>query len=100
MSLVNADGILKVPKNSEGYEAGTSVKVELIKNLSAVRNTLVSIGSHDILLDILNDLLHKRKAGANLSSTHVGSMGGLIAFQAGQCHIAPIHLLDIKTGRV
>ncbi len=98
MSLVNADGILKVPKNSEGYEAGTDVEVELVRDIGAVKNTLVSIGSHDILLDILNDQLHRRKVRTSLSSTHAGSMGGLIAFQNGQCHIAPIHLLDEATG--
>ncbi|MCL2621256.1 MAG: molybdopterin biosynthesis protein, partial [Defluviitaleaceae bacterium] len=37
--------------------------------------------------------------GANLSSSHVGSMGGLMALKNGEAHIAPIHQLDEVTGR-
>jgi len=98
MSLVNADGVLRVPKNSEGYETGELVEVELLKDIQYIDNTLVSIGSHDVMLDILNNRLHKQKRPANLSSSHVGSMGGVLALKSGKCHIAPIHLLDEKTG--
>ena len=33
-----------------------------------------------------------------VSSTHVGSMGGLMALKRGEAHLAPIHLLDEITG--
>ena len=33
-----------------------------------------------------------------LTSGHVGSMGGILAMKRGECHIAPIHLLDLETG--
>ena len=33
-----------------------------------------------------------------LTSGHVGSMGGILAMRRGECHIAPIHLLDMDTG--
>ena len=33
-----------------------------------------------------------------LSSTHVGSMGGLMALKRREAHIAPVHLLDEDTG--
>ena len=42
-------------------------------------------------MDILGDILP-------LSSGHVGSMGGILAMKRGECHIAPIHLLDEETG--
>jgi putative molybdopterin biosynthesis protein len=35
---------------------------------------------------------------AFLASSHVGSMAGLSALKRGECHIAPIHLLDEETG--
>jgi putative molybdopterin biosynthesis protein len=33
-----------------------------------------------------------------LASTHVGSFGGVLALRRKECHLAPIHLLDEKTG--
>ena len=36
--------------------------------------------------------------GNYLSSTHVGSMGGLMALRRGEAHLAPTHLLDEETG--
>lgn len=98
MSLVNADGILKIPKNVEGYEAGELVELTLMRPLEEIENTLVSIGSHDVLMDVLSNIIHKNRGMVNLSSAHVGSLGGIMAIKKGECHIAPIHLLDEKTG--
>ena len=66
--------------------------MELYKDLSDVENTLVSIGSHDMLMDIIGDMM-------NLSSTHVGSMAGLMALQRRETVIAPTHLLDEESGQ-
>ena len=91
MSLVRADGFCLIPQSSEGYEAGQLVDVELYKDRSQVENTLVSMGSHDMLMDIIAGMM-------NLSSTHVGSMAGLMALQRRETVIAPTHLLDEETG--
>ena len=98
MSMVRADGILVIPQNSEGIEASEVSKVKLLKNKSKLDNTLVSIGSHDILMDIVADIMAKKYDGVTLSSTHVGSMGGLMALKRGETIIAPTHLLDKNTG--
>ncbi len=98
MSLVNADGILKIPKNVEGYEAGEEVELILMRPREEIENTLVSIGSHDVLMDIVANIIHQNKELVNLSSAHVGSLGGIMAIKKGECHIAPIHLLDEETG--
>ncbi|URN83310.1 molybdopterin biosynthesis protein [Acetobacterium wieringae] len=98
MSLVNADGILKIPKNVEGYEAGEEVELILMRPREEIENTLVSIGSHDVLMDIVANIIHQNKELVNLSSAHVGSLGGIMAIKKGECHIAPIHLLDEQTG--
>lgn len=98
MSLVKADGIIRIPKHVEGLESGEKVKVELFKNLDDIKNTIVSIGSHDLLLDILGNMLHIKGFNINLESAHVGSLGGLMALKKRQAHIAPIHLLDDRTG--
>ncbi len=98
MSLVRADGILVIPQNSEGIEAGEIVQVELTKNIDDIRNTIVSIGSHDLIMDMIGSLMHRKDSGKSLSSAHVGSMGGLIALRRGEAHMAPIHLLEEQTG--
>jgi putative molybdopterin biosynthesis protein len=96
MTLVRADGILVIPKNSEGYEAGEEASVELVNDMEAIENTIVSIGSHDLIMDYIGSILARK--GKTLSSAHVGSMGGIMAIKRGEAHIAPIHLLDEETG--
>lgn len=91
MSLVRADGFCVISQNQEGVEAGEKIFVELYRDVEEIKSTLVLIGSHDLVLDILADLLP-------LSSTHVGSMGGLVSLGRGETHIAPVHLLDDETG--
>ena len=98
MSLVRADGILEIPQSLEGIEAGTKVVVQLLKAEEDVNNTLVSIGSHDVIMDVAADLMNLREKHYNLSSSHVGSLGGVMALKNGETHIAPIHLLDEETG--
>jgi len=98
MSLVRADGILRVPRLSEGYNAGESVTVELMRPLEEIRETTVIIGSHDITLDVLTNHLRQNYPVATLSSANVGSLGGLSALKRGEAHCAGTHLLDEKTG--
>lgn len=98
MSMVRADGLLIIPQNSEGVEAGDKVHIELLKNKKYVDNTLVCIGSHDILLDIVSDIMEIKYEDVNFSSTHVGSTAGLMALKRNETMIVPTHLLDEKTG--
>lgn len=98
MSLVRADGLLVIPQNSEGVEAGEKVTVELMKGIDDIRNTIVSIGSHDLIMDIIGSLMHRKNSRYSLTSAHVGSMGGLMSLRRGEAHMAPIHLLDEATG--
>lgn len=98
MSLVRADGILEVSQNVEGIEAGSRVKVKLLRDEEDIENTIVCIGSHDPIIDVISDLIHIRNNDYYLSSAHVGSMGGIMALKNGETHIAPIHLLDMESG--
>ncbi|MDI6605026.1 MAG: molybdopterin biosynthesis protein [Thermoanaerobacteraceae bacterium] len=99
MSLVQADGVMCIPQHIEGIEAGEKIKVELWKSLESIENTVVCIGSHDPLIDIIGDLLSSHYSLFSLSSAHVGSMGGIMALKRGECHAAGIHLLDAETGQ-
>jgi putative molybdopterin biosynthesis protein len=98
MSLVQADGFLTVPANSEGIGAGEKVNIELLRDQHEIENTLVFIGSHDNILDVLANLLHRLRPICRLSSAHVGSMGGIMAIKRGEAHLAGTHLLDEETG--
>ena len=97
-SFMKADGMLEVPQGKEGYAAGEEVRVRLLTDRQRLKNTLVVIGSHDPLLDELSDLIHRADRRLYLSSTHVGSMGGVMAVRRGEAHAAGIHLLDSETG--
>lgn len=98
MSLVQADGMIRIPRNSEGYNAGETAPVELFKTAREIRETSVIIGSHDLALDVLANFLRRKFPEATLSSAHVGSLGGLTALRRGEAHCAGVHLLDEETG--
>jgi len=98
MSLVRADGILRVPAMSEGFGAGSTVDIELIRDRGEIGNTVVSIGSHDNTLDVMANALKIKYPRFSLSSAHVGSMGGIMAIRNREAHIAGTHLLDERTG--
>ena len=98
MSLVRADGIVRIPRGTQGFEPGAAVTVSLLKSIDAVRRTVVAIGSHDLTLDLLSDELGRRYPGRSLSSANVGSLGGLLALARGEAHFAGSHLLDEANG--
>ena len=98
MSLVRADGLVTIPRFSEGVDVGAEVTVDLLRPLSEVESAIVAIGSHDLTLDLMSSFLRRTPGSANMSSSHVGSLGGLIALRRGEAHLAGSHLLDEATG--
>ncbi|MBI5556426.1 MAG: molybdopterin biosynthesis protein [Deltaproteobacteria bacterium] len=98
MSLVRADGILTIPAGSEGVGAGEKVAIELVRPKVEVDSTLVFIGSHDNILDLIANRLHRKRPIIRISSAHVGSMGGIMAIRRNEAHLAGCHLLDEETG--
>lgn len=98
MSMVRADGFCVIPQETEGYEAGETVDVTLLCSPEEIDRTIVCTGSHDMLLDVISDMMSGEAEGVRLSSTHIGSLGGLMALQRGEAHITPSHLLDEETG--
>lgn len=96
-SLVRADGIAHVPRLTEGVEAGGTISVRLYRPLSEIENAVVLMGSHDPMLDLLGQFL-LLEHGIRLTSSNVGSLGGLIALRRNHAHGAGTHLLDPVTG--
>jgi putative molybdopterin biosynthesis protein len=97
-SLVRADGIVRIPRFSEGVNAGDEVMVELYTTPDEIERTIVHIGSHDLTLDLLAQSLRVAEAGRRFVSANAGSLGGLIALRRGEAHLAGSHLLDPETG--
>ncbi|MGQ9483530.1 MAG: molybdopterin biosynthesis protein [Desulfosoma sp.] len=97
-SLVRADGLVQIPQESEGINEGESVRVRLLRAEEDLEHTLVMIGSHDNTLDVLAAELKRADPRLHLSSSNVGSLGGLLALKRGQAHCAGVHLLDPSLG--
>ncbi len=97
-SLVRADGLLHIPRFSEGINAGSEVEVQLYRSEAEIQKTVVAVGSHDPMLDLLGQFLALRFPGYRLTSANVGSLGGLVAQKRGEAHVSGTHLLDPETG--
>lgn len=97
-SVVKADGWIRIPRQEEGIESGRKVEVEMLRGPYDIEGTIVCMGSHDLSLDILDNRIRRAHPGFSLASTHVGSMGGIMAVKRKEAHIAPVHLLDPATG--
>lgn len=97
-SLTEAHGLLRIPNDVEGVTENEAVTAELLRPLPSIRNTIVIVGSHDNTLDVLADQIKAAHSDVTISSSHVGSMGGLMAVRKGVCHLAGSHLLDTATG--
>jgi putative molybdopterin biosynthesis protein len=75
------------------------VRVDLLGPREAMNDRLLVIGSHDLTIDLLNSLLREKTGGRiHISSSNVGSLGGLLAVKRQTAHIAGSHLLDTSTG--
>ncbi len=93
-SLVRADGLAHIPRFHEGVDRGGTLSVALYQPLSAIQRTLMIMGSHDPMLDLLATHLRLRSAAARIVSVNVGSIGGLIALRRGEAHVAGCHLFE------
>ena len=91
-------GLSGFPCFSEGLNENEATEVELLKPIEEILNTVVMVGSHDLTLDILSNLLGKYYPPVFFSSHPVGSLGGILALKNGFCHMTGLHLLDPETG--
>jgi molybdenum cofactor synthesis domain-containing protein len=97
-SLTRADGILQIPQELEGVDVDQTVRVRLLRPTEELDHTLIMIGSHDNTIDVLANELKRHDSRIHLSSSNVGSLGGLMAVRRGQTHLAGSHLLETDTG--
>ena len=95
-SLVRADGLVIIPRGIQGLQAREKVSVQLYRSVEELRNTIFVIGSHDLTLDLLSQFLSPFQR--RLASVNVGSLGGIMALQKGETHLAGSHLLHPESG--
>jgi putative molybdopterin biosynthesis protein len=89
---------LRIPSLTEGLNAGEEVDVQLLRPCEDIESTILCTGSHDLAIGILEDHLKLSHPEIKIAATNVGSLGGLLALQRGETHIAGTHLLDPDTG--
>ena len=93
-TFAKADGFLEIPQETEMLEAGQEMTITLLGKAKPA--DLMVIGSHCIGLDyMLGELQHKNFLCKFIA---VGSMGGVLAAQRGECDLAGSHLMDEATG--
>lgn len=97
-TLTRANGMLRIDSAFEGEKQGREVDITLLAPQAQVERTILCTGSHDLSLDLLNDYLRRQNPAFPLASTHVGSLGGIMAIKEGMCHLAGSHLLDPEDG--
>ncbi len=96
--FAKASGIFTIPQSSEGKQRGEEVEICIQKPFEELKNSILIVGSHDPLLDEVADILRLKDSKVEVSSSHVGSMGGIIAIKNKEAHMGAIHLLDINSG--
>lgn len=97
-TLIRAQGVTRIPIDSEGVEAGARVRAELLVPEAELDQTLVVVGSHDNILDVLGNELMGLARPVRVASSHVGSMGGLTALKNRSALMAGTHLFDEDSG--
>jgi putative molybdopterin biosynthesis protein len=94
-SFSQADGFLAIDALASALDADSKARVTLIGS-AAQAPDLVIMGSHDIALDAVIGAMSER--GFSARALAIGSMGGVAAASRGECDIAPVHLIDPKSG--
>jgi putative molybdopterin biosynthesis protein len=95
-SFSQADGFIEIDALAPSLDADSAVRVTLIGSAARAPD-LVIMGSHDIALDVVVGALAARGFSARVLA--VGSLGGVMAANRGECDIAPVHLIDPKSGQ-
>lgn len=94
-SFSQADGFLEIDALASALDAGSAAQVTLIGSAAQAPDVVI-MGSHDVALDAVVGALSERGFSARVLA--VGSLGGVAAANRGECDIAPVHLIDPKSG--
>jgi putative molybdopterin biosynthesis protein len=95
-SFSQADGFIEIDALAASLDAGSQAQVTLIGSAARAPD-LVIMGSHDVALDAVVGALFARGFSARVLA--VGSLGGVAAAMRSECDIAPVHIVDPKSGQ-
>ena len=95
-SFSQADGFLEINALASALDADSVAQVTLIGSAVKAPDVVV-MGSHDVALDVVVGALSER--GFSARTLAVGSLGGVAAANRGECDVAPVHLIDPKSGQ-
>lgn len=98
MSLVRADGLIRVPASVTRIEDGSEVEVLRLREETNLSGHVLLFGTHDISYDLIRDLLNAKYPQVRLHTAAVAGRLALKCLRQGECHGATIHLFDDKTG--
>jgi putative molybdopterin biosynthesis protein len=94
-AFAQSDGFIEIDALASSLDAGTIARVTLIGDAARAPDVTI-VGSHDVALDAVVGMLAER--GFSARTVAVGSQGGALAAQRGQCDLAPVHLVDPESG--
>lgn len=98
MSLLKADGMIRIPSDVEELPKGAEVEVLRLREDDSLTGHILVLGTHDITYDLLRDHLHEKYPTVKFHTAAVGGRTGLECLKRGQCHGAAAHLFDELTG--
>lgn len=93
-SLAQADALLTIPEDTEGYRENTELTCTLLKKRETLKNRINLIGSHDLVLDIIRDMIRSRHPQIDFIYAHAGSLSGIIAFKNRIVDLCTTHIID------
>ncbi len=99
MSLVRADGLIRVPPGVRELEEGSRVEVLRLRENVNLGAHLLVMGTHDMTYDLVRDHLYERYPEVRFHTAAVGGKTGLQCLRNGHCHGAAVHLFDPETGK-
>ena len=95
-SMARADGLVRIPEDVEGFSEGKEIPCELLKDKETLKQRIHIIGSHDLSLDVLRDMINTHHTGVDIISTHTGSLSGIMAMSKNIAYACTTHVLDEK----
>jgi putative molybdopterin biosynthesis protein len=96
-SMANADGLIRIPEDIEGYNENEEIRCEIMGDEKRLTQRIHIIGSHDLSLDFLRDMMKVKRPDLDVISTHTGSLSGIFAFKKGVTQLCTTHILDEET---
>jgi len=95
--LSKADGIIRLPFNSQSVDEGELVDCELLKSVDTIKKNIVVVGEEDPIFGVLDEMLRETNCAGefgNLFFLNHGSLGGVKALKKAFLKLAVVSFSD------